>query len=55
MLGAVAVIFSRQIKPSTEKAIAQNNDSYTGTPSWVRTSDLRLRSPLLYPTELSGH
>ncbi len=25
-----------------------------GTPSWVRTSDLRLRSPLLYPTELSG-
>lgn len=25
-----------------------------GTPSWVRTSDLRLRSPLLYPAELSG-
>ena len=26
-----------------------------GTPSRVRTCDLRLRSPLLYPTELSGH
>ena len=26
-----------------------------GTPSWIRTNDLRLRSPLLYPTELSGH
>lgn len=25
-----------------------------GTPSWIRTSDLRLRSPLLYPAELSG-
>jgi hypothetical protein len=25
-----------------------------GTPDWVRTSDLRLRSPLLYPTELPG-
>ena len=45
---------SRQIKPSNEKVIAQNNDSYSGTPSWVRTSDLRLRSPLLYPTELPG-
>ena len=27
----------------------------SGTPGWVRTSDLRLRSPLLYPTELPGH
>lgn len=26
-----------------------------GAPSWIRTSDLRLRSPLLYPAELSGH
>lgn len=25
-----------------------------GTPEWVRTTDLRLRSPLLYPTELPG-
>ncbi len=23
-----------------------------GTPYWIRTSDLRLRRPLLYPTEL---
>ena len=29
-------------------------DNNFGTPSWVRTSDLRLRSPLLYPAELSG-
>ena len=45
---------SRQIKPSTEKAIAQNNDFYSGTPNTTRTCDLRLRSPLLYPAELSG-
>jgi hypothetical protein len=25
-----------------------------GAPGWTRTSDLRLRSPLLYPTELPG-
>ena len=24
----------------------------SGTPGWIRTSDLRIRSPLLYPTEL---
>jgi hypothetical protein len=23
-----------------------------GTPDWIRTSDLRLRRPLLYPAEL---
>ena len=26
-----------------------------GAPGWIRTSDLRLRSPLLYPAELPGH
>jgi hypothetical protein len=26
-----------------------------GTPGGIRTPDLRLRSPLLYPTELPGH
>jgi len=26
---------SRQVKPSNEKAIAQNNDSYSGTPDWI--------------------
>ncbi len=31
------------------------NDFEFGTPGWVRTSDLRLRSPLLYPAELPGH
>ena len=25
---------------------------YLGTPGWARTTDLRIRSPLLYPTEL---
>ena len=25
-----------------------------GAPSWIRTNGLRLRSPLLYPAELSG-
>jgi hypothetical protein len=25
---------------------------FIGTPGWVRTSDLRLRRPLLYPAEL---
>ncbi len=25
-----------------------------GAPGWTRTSDLRLRSPLLYPSELPG-
>jgi hypothetical protein len=23
-------------------------------PGWIRTSDLRIRSPLLYPAELQG-
>ena len=48
-------MISRQIKPSNEKAAVQNSDSCSGTPDWVRTSDLRLRSPLLYPAELPGH
>ena len=26
-----------------------------GAPDWIRTNDLRLRSPLLYPAELPGH
>ncbi len=26
-----------------------------GAPGWIRTSDLELRSLLLYPTELPGH
>jgi len=26
---------SRQVKPSNEKVIAQNNDSYSGTPDWI--------------------
>ena len=26
-----------------------------GTPDKIRTCDLRLRSPLLYPAELPGH
>lgn len=25
-----------------------------GAPRWIRTTGLRLRSPLLYPAELSG-
>lgn len=25
-----------------------------GAPEWTRTTDLRLRSPLLYPAELPG-
>jgi hypothetical protein len=25
-----------------------------GAPGWTRTTDLRLRSPLLYPAELPG-
>ena len=45
---------SRQVKPSNEKAIVKNNDSYSGTPDRIWTCDLRLRSPLLYPTELPG-
>jgi len=47
--------YSRQIEPSNEKAIAINNDSYSGAPGGIRTCDLRLRSPLLYPAELPGH
>ncbi|AAK04016.1 unknown [Pasteurella multocida subsp. multocida str. Pm70] len=26
-----------------------------GTPYWIRTNDLRLRRPLLYPAELRAH
>ncbi len=36
------------------KIAQQMLGNFHGTPSWVRTSDLRLRSPLLYPAELSG-
>ena len=28
-------MISRQIKPSNEKAIARNNDSFSGTPDWI--------------------
>jgi hypothetical protein len=28
---------------------------YFGAPGWIRTSDLELRSLLLYPAELPGH
>lgn len=27
----------------------------SGAPDWIRTSDQRLRKPLLYPTELQVH
>ena len=27
----------------------------TGVPGWIRTSDLRIRNPLLYPAELRAH
>jgi len=47
--------YSRQIKPSSDINTQNNIEINTGTPSRVRTCDLRLRSPLLYPTELSGH
>lgn len=47
--------YSRQMKPSNEKDIVVNNDFYSGAPGWIRTTDLRLRSPLLYPAELPGH
>jgi len=47
--------YSRQIKPSSDVNTQNNIEINTGTPSRVRTCDLRLRSPLLYPTELSGH
>ena len=46
--------YSRQIKPSSDVNTQNNIEINTGTPSRVRTCDLRLRSPLLYPTELSG-
>ena len=26
-----------------------------GVPEWIRTTDLRFRKPLLYPTELRKH
>ena len=29
-----------------------NQDRLRGTPRWIRTTDLRIRSPLLYPAEL---
>ena len=28
---------------------------FYGAPGWIRTTGLRLRSPLLYPAELPGH
>ena len=28
---------------------------YSGTPEGIRTPDLRIRSPLLYPAELQAH
>ena len=26
-----------------------------GVPDWIRTNDLRIRNPLLYPAELRAH
>lgn len=34
--------------------IADFNYFFNGAPGWIRTSDLELRSLLLYPTELPG-
>ncbi len=31
---------------------AGGGDQKQNTPGWIRTSDLRIRSPLLYPAEL---
>lgn len=43
----------------TEVSIAENlffyNCHSNGAPGRIRTYDLRLRSPLLYPAELPGH
>jgi hypothetical protein len=46
---------NRQIKPSEAGNAPQNNTNNSGAPGWIRTTDLRLRSPLLYPAELPGH
>ena len=35
--------------------IEMGYDDKNGAPSRIRTYGLRLRSPLLYPAELSGH
>jgi hypothetical protein len=32
-----------------------SNLSLTGTPGGIRTPNLRIRSPLLYPVELQAH
>jgi hypothetical protein len=42
---------------NSEKSFTPMYILYTayGTPGRVRTCDLRLRSPLLYPAELPGH
>jgi hypothetical protein len=39
------------MRRQAEKRPKQGNRS---APGWIRTSDLRIRSPLLYPAELQG-
>ena len=46
--------YSRQMEPSRDANVTNNIESNLGAPGWTRTTDLRLRSPLLYPAELPG-
>jgi len=46
---------SRQNKPSSDTNALEIIKNNFGAPGVIRTHDLRLRSPLLYPAELPGH
>ena len=37
---------------SNSQTVANSKREFTSTPGWIRTTDLRIRSPLLYPAEL---
>ena len=41
-----------ELRPPLQKTFSREDD---GTPCRIRTRDLRLRRPLLYPTELRAH
>lgn len=53
------MVEAAQVQPPNYLQAIENRSGVTvltlfGAPGWIRTNDLRLRSPLLYPAELQG-
>src|SRR3954451_24072022 len=46
--------YAKERKAAQHERVGPHLSKSGSAPGWIRTSDLRIRSPLLYPAELQG-